>query len=123
MPPRNIKNQIRYKRYRKQNPSGCGFCVAIEQRSEQVIETVGTMSILTNLFPYARWDGRKVRRHLMVVPNRHATTLGSLSEQESDDLHTLMSRYEAEGYSFYIRSDANRSKSMAHLHGHLIHAV
>lgn len=78
------------------------------------------MAVLHNRFPYSRWDGWKVGEHLMIIPLRHATNLESLTTNELNDLTTLMRQYELDGYSFYLRSDANRSRSMAHLHGHLI---
>jgi len=120
MSPRNLKNQLRYKRYMKNNPEGCGFCRAIEEDTDQVVRTHSSLTILRNMFPYSRWDGRGVADHLMIVPKRHITDTNSLAVQESQELIELMREYDMKGYSFYIRSDTNRSKSMAHLHGHLI---
>ena len=42
---------------------------------QDVVEQVGTMMVLRNLFPYARWDAMPVQEHLMVVPGRHVLSL------------------------------------------------
>ena len=117
--PRSIKAEFGYYKYKKSKPAGCAFC-SLTESSSQVIETHSTMHILKNLFPYARWDGRKVLDHLMVVPIDHVTSLLQLDEPSTHELLTLVSRYEDDGYSFYLRSPHNKSRSVPHVHGHLI---
>ncbi len=120
---RSLKNHFAYKKYRKRNPDGCGFCTAISNGTEQVVRTENSLTILSNLFPYKQWDGRKVYDHLMIVPARHITNLAAFTSDETMEYFKILAEYESAGYSFYIRSDANRSKSMAHLHGHLLKAT
>lgn len=119
---RSLKNHIAYKKYRKQNPDGCGFCTAISDQTNQVVRTEASLTVLRNLYPYTRWDGGSVQDHLMIVPIRHITNLASFTADEMMEYFTILAEYESKGYSFYIRSDANKSKSMAHLHGHLLKA-
>lgn len=117
---RSLKHEVAYKSYRKKQEGKCGFCQAYEQSLPQVVKIHHSMMIVRNKFPYARWDGWKVGEHLMIVPVRHLTTLSELSVTEEDDFMTLMAEYDEAGYSFYHRSHANTSKSMQHIHGHLI---
>lgn len=118
--PRSFLTHIRYARFRRFDNGGCDFCSAHANKTSQLIKDVGTMAILSNRFPYSRWDGWKVGEHLMIVPARHVTSLSNLTEQESLDLMACVTDYETNGYSFYIRSHANKSKSVPHLHGHMI---
>ncbi|MBC7512678.1 HIT domain-containing protein [Candidatus Saccharibacteria bacterium] len=90
--------------------------------SPQVVAERGTMIILKARFPYARWDGWRVGEHLLVVPIRHTSSFSDMTELESADMMGIIQSYEAAGYSFYIRSASNRSRTMAHVHGHLIKA-
>ncbi len=120
---RSLKNHIAYKKYRKQNVDGCGFCTAISDQTDQVVRTEPSLTVLRNRYPYARWDGRSVQDHLMIVPTRHVTNLAAFTADETLEYFNILAEYESAGYSFYIRSDANRSKSMAHLHGHLLKAT
>lgn len=117
---RSLKNHFAYKRYRKRNPDGCGFCIALSAHTDQVVRIEHSLTILRNLFPYKFWDGRKVIDHVMIVPARHITNLAAFTPDETMEYFKILAEYESDGYSFYIRSDANRSKSMAHLHGHLL---
>lgn len=117
---RSIKHEIAYKTYRRKQAGECGFCQAYAESGEQVVKIYNSMMILRNKFPYVRWDGWRVGEHLMIVPIRHSTTLRELSIEEEDDFMTLMAEYDEAGYSFYHRSHGNKSKSMPHIHGHLI---
>ena len=117
---RSIRNELAYVSYRRHQSGGCGFCDAYTDWSDQLVRTYKSMMILRNKFPYARWDGWKVGEHLMIVPVRHITTLAEMTVDEEDDFMTLMAEYDISGYSFYHRSHGNKSKSMPHIHGHLI---
>lgn len=118
--PRSLKKEFDYYRYKRTKPDGCAFCHIEHEPSEQVIETFDHTAVLKNMFPYARWDGRKVIDHLMIIPRRHVTSLNMLSAEASVELLDLVTRYEDDGYSFYLRSPHNKSRSVPHVHGHLI---
>jgi diadenosine tetraphosphate (Ap4A) HIT family hydrolase len=117
--PRSLINLVRYILHRK-NHTACDFCAAIEDRTASVLSVHQTMVILKNAFPYSRWDGRQVRDHVLVVPRRHINQLADMTGDESSDFMDRIAAYEANGYSFYIRSHANKKRSVDHLHGHLL---
>lgn len=106
-----------YQEHRKVCGPGCGFCGAT---AEEIVEVRGTMLVIVNLFPYAAWDGMQVTEHLMVVPARHLLSKAEFTEEEAADWWQVASEYEARGYSVYTRSPGNASRSVAHLHTHLI---
>jgi ATP adenylyltransferase len=118
--PRSIRNELNYYRYKRSKPSGCAFCDIDIESSSQVVRALSHTAILKNLFPYARWDGRKVVDHLMIIPIGHVRSLNTLSQGASKELLELVTEYEDKGYSFYIRSPHNKSRSVPHIHGHLI---
>lgn len=118
--PRSIKNELSYYRYKRTKPSGCAFCEIDLGQSSQVIKRTDRMAVLRNMFPYARWDGRKVTDHLMIVPVNHVISLNKLDAVGSRELLDLVTEYEDDGYSFYIRSPHNKSRTIPHIHGHLI---
>jgi diadenosine tetraphosphate (Ap4A) HIT family hydrolase len=118
--PRSIRNELSYYRYKRTKPVGCVFCVIEPGKSDQVVWQGQHINVLKNKFPYSRWDGRKVTDHLMVVPLKHVTQLNKLSAAAVKELLDIVTDYEDRGYSFYIRSPHNKSRSVAHIHGHLI---
>ncbi|MES2876170.1 MAG: HIT domain-containing protein [Patescibacteria group bacterium] len=118
--PRSLKTELHYIRHRRKNPSGCEYCTAYDDGTSQLVGTHGSMMILKAKFPYARWDNWKVGVHLLIIPIRHTTSFASLDDSESVDMMHIIKEYEADGYSFYIRAATNRSRTMAHVHGHLI---
>jgi diadenosine tetraphosphate (Ap4A) HIT family hydrolase len=61
-----------------------------------------------------------VRDHVLVVPRRHINQVADMTGDESSDFMDRIAAYEANGYSFYIRSHANKKRSVDHLHGHLL---
>lgn len=56
----------------------------------------------------------------MVIPIDHITSLTRLSAGAATELLRIVADYEEKGYSFYIRSPHNKSRSVPHVHGHLI---
>jgi len=80
----------------------------------------GEFVVIKNRFQYAVWDGCKVLDHLMVVPKRHVGGLGELTAQEKTEYVDLLAEYEARGYSFYSRAVHSATRSIIHLHTHLI---
>lgn len=106
-----------YQDYRKTCTTVCGFCSATVN---EVVEVCGTMAVIVNRWPYAAWDGMHVVDHLMVIPARHLLGKQEFTEQEATDWWKVAAEYESRGYSVYTRSPDNASRSMAHLHTHLI---
>ena len=78
------------------------------------------MFIIANDFPYVRWLGQKVYSHLMLVPQRHVLGLSNLTPDERLDFMRAVSEYEAAGYTFYLRAQADPTRSVPHLHGHFL---
>lgn len=89
----------------------------------QILETNDTMVIVRNAFPYATWDGFDVGDHRMIVPTRHVGSLDAFNEDERNDYFELLQRYEAAHYSFYSRAPSNATRTVYHLHTHLIKPV
>ena len=118
--PRSLRNEFRYFRYKRSKPTGCAFCHIDTGSSSQVITVHTHTTVLKNLFPYSRWDGRAVVDHRMVIPIDHITSLTRLSAGAATELLRIVADYEEKGYSFYIRSPHNKSRSVPHVHGHLI---
>jgi diadenosine tetraphosphate (Ap4A) HIT family hydrolase len=118
--PRSIKNEMKYYRYKRTKQTGCAFCEIDPKSSSQVVRSLSHMAVLKNLFPYARWDGRKVIDHLMIIPIHHITSLNKLNAEAAREMLELVTEYEDHGYSFYIRSPHNKSRTVPHIHGHLI---
>lgn len=108
-----------YQEHKKTTGSGCGFCGTTVN---EVVEEHGTMRVIVNLFPYTAWDGMHVTEHLMVVPARHVLGKAEFTGAEAADWWTVVAEYEGRGYSVYTRAPGNASRSMAHLHTHLIAA-
>jgi diadenosine tetraphosphate (Ap4A) HIT family hydrolase len=108
-----------YKAYQATAAPGCGFCAT---PAGEVVEERGTVKVIVNLFPYAAWDGLSVVDHLMIVPARHLLSKAEFTGEESADWWMVAAEYEARGYSVYTRSPDNASRSVAHLHTHLIRA-
>jgi len=120
--PRSLRTELDYFFYRRTRPPGCAYCAAYQEGSGQGLAQGGTMLLMTARFPYARWDGWRVAEHLLVIPVRHTESFASFDDSETRDFMDVVKGYEADGYSFYIRSHANRTRTMPHVHGHLIRA-
>lgn len=110
----------RYKRYTT-NSSGeiCDFC-AFTIGDGRVVDESSHFWIATNLFAYNVWDDRNVDEHLMLLPKRHVTTLEELTATERADYIEQLIAYEKQNYSTYTRAPGNASKSVPHLHAHLV---
>lgn len=78
------------------------------------------MFVLDNIFPYDMWDRFEVEDHAMIIPIRHTLQLGDLTRDERLEWMDTIASYEARGYSNYTRSPENKSKSIPHLHTHVI---
>lgn len=105
---------LAYRDHMKANSAGeCDFC-----RTNQPHD--GMMRIIANDFPYAVWESREVVDHLMLVPKRHVLTFSEFTLEEKIEYFTRIEEYEALGYSCYTRAQTNPTRSVAHLHTHLL---
>jgi len=103
--------------------SGCIFCNSSEPGREELVLVRGRVSyVILNLYPYNNG-------HLMVVPNRHAPDLATLSAEEQGELMRLTRHAEmaiAEAYAPHgINIGINLGKAagagvLDHLHVHLV---
>jgi diadenosine tetraphosphate (Ap4A) HIT family hydrolase len=118
---RTRKNQAAYDKYLASLPldAPCVFC-GLNKGDDQFITESKYFKIVSNRFPYDRWDGHKVAEHIMIVPKQHTDTLKDLSFIESKEYVQLISTYEFEGYNIYARTPGSSSKSIIHQHTHLI---
>ena len=104
-------------------PDDCIFCTAAEPGRDELLLVRGRVSfVVLNKFPYNNG-------HLMVVPNRHAPNLATLSADEQAELMRLTRHAEmalTEAYAPHgINVGINLGKSagagvLDHLHVHLV---
>jgi diadenosine tetraphosphate (Ap4A) HIT family hydrolase len=104
--------------------SGCAFCGIFNEelnpQSKQIIKKVRSCSVIENIFPYDVWEQEDVGEHLMIIPNRHVTSMSDLSDDERQEMMDLFCQYEAQGYNLYTRAPQNKNRTIAHIHTHLI---
>lgn len=117
---RNRDTYRAYLTYLATATSGCCLCSIDHSPENEIIEQHSTMLVIRNRFPYAVWDSQTVAEHLMIVPVRHVLSFADFTPAESTDHFAAARRYEADGYSVYTRSQANKGRSVGHLHTHLI---
>ncbi|MEI6886678.1 MAG: HIT family protein [bacterium] len=115
---RNIDTENRYRKYRKTNNSD--LCVFCNPPNAQVIKELKYFRVLANEFPYDKWDYRQVEKHLMLVSKKHYVSLSEFSKKEKDEYTDTIIEYEKKGYNIYTRTNSNGSKSVGHVHTHLI---
>lgn len=114
---RTAETTYAYQRFQVTYTGECAFC---EDPLNQIVTTHGTMRVFRNVFPYALWDGLPVEEHLMVVPARHVLSLDEFTDTEMRDFFTLLRTHEAAGCSIYSRAPHNTSRTVGHVHTHLI---
>jgi len=98
--------------------AGCTLCY--ENNKPRIIDENSTMYVIPNRVPYDIFEQRKVTHHLMVIPKRHVESLGTLTKAEKLDYVEITGKYEAKGYNIYSRGVKSLSRSVAHLHTHMI---
>ena len=96
---------------------GCAFC-----SDDRVIvkETHAAFRTLENRFKYDVWDDHTVLEHLMLAPKRHVSVISELTDSEKREYVDLLATYEMEGYSIYSRAPVDVTRSVDHLHTHLL---
>lgn len=62
----------------------------------------------------------RVKDHLMIVPKLHRTGFAELTDEEKIEHINLVGKYEAKLYNIYTRSKGAVTRSVEHLHTHLI---
>lgn len=119
---RSIFTQLKYEKYKRVNRklTGCRFCDSASHRKRDINIDKGQLRVVSNDFPYSVWQGKKLIDHLMIVPKRHVESLLKMNDSERDELLQCIAEYEAKGYTFYLRAPADPTRSVAHLHGHLL---
>lgn len=110
------KSRKAYLSYPK--PAKCQFCDV--SQIKEIVEETHYMRVIKNRVFYDMWELRKVTHHLMAVPKRHVHSLSELTKAEAVDMMRLLGRYEAAHYNIYSRSKENVTRSVAHVHTHLI---
>lgn len=113
---------LAYREHRAALVDPCSFCLnhGAAHPGLPVVGTYGTMLVIPNDFPYVFWESRPVAEHLMVIPVRHLLTLAEMTDDETLDYVRAVREFEAKGFSVYTRAQANPSRSVGHLHTHLI---
>lgn len=111
--------QLVYNKYRRTHQDGCEFCL-FRKGHQQTVKEYRYFVHVRNNFPYAFWDSMGVSKHAMLVPKRHVARMSEFNDRESAEFMRLVSVLEDEGYSLYIRAPQNGSRTVAHLHSHLI---
>jgi diadenosine tetraphosphate (Ap4A) HIT family hydrolase len=118
-------NMYRWRRHeklyqrQKRKPGGCQFCdpaeidYRLQEQSEHAV-------VVPNKTPYDVWEHHRVLDNLMVIPKRHVTHLGELTDDELLDIMRLVAQYEEAGYNVYARTNKSPRRSQGHQHTNLI---
>ncbi len=119
---RKRREQLAYDRMPK--TTGCPFCEPdnklLNPRPRKVLQETPHMQVVSNMFPYHVWEHLDVVDHLLIVPKRHISSMADLTPSERKDMINIFCEYEAEGYSNYTRAPQAVSRSLPHIHTHLI---
>jgi ATP adenylyltransferase len=105
-------------------PAGCVFCDAPDpSRSDPLLVYTGALAyVILNLYPYNNG-------HLMVVPNRHASSLARLTRDEMNEVGLLTQRcetalreaYKLDGINVGVNLGAPAGAGIEeHVHLHLV---
>ena len=116
---RSRATQHAYKEYLKQEATqtGCPFC-----SDDRVVirDTFSEFKLLEARFKYEVWDDYKVLEHLMLSPKRHVATISELNNTEKQEYIDKLGEYESKGYTIYSRAPHDVTRSIDHLHTHLL---
>ena len=105
--------------------AGCIFCAALERvdAPDSLVVTVGrTAFVILNLYPYNNG-------HLMVVPNRHTSSLAGLTRDEMNEVglltqcceRALREAYKLDGINVGVNLGAPAGAGIEeHVHLHLV---
>ena len=112
--------QKAYDLYRAGNTNECDFCILKEDQPQQIMREGTHFYIVFARFPYNIWDNMPVEQHLMAVPKRHVKSLREFDDAERKEFMDILTEYEFNGYSVYSRAPQDSSRTMAHVHTHMI---
>lgn len=100
-----------------QSTNACDFCT---KDPKELVRQTKHAYIKTTKFKYDLWEFRDVQEHLMVIPERHVSTLVELSKAEQADIMAIIADYQAKGFNIYARAEGSITGTMQHQHTHLI---
>lgn len=112
--------QKKYKKYLKEDQPNqeCVFCRKGYLEGRAVEGSNSLFTVVQALAPYDYWDMKKVQQHLMIVPNRHISSLHSMSDAESEKYVAMVKEYAKNNYDVYVRNHESKIKTITHLHIH-----
>lgn len=118
---RSRKQEVKYRKHRRNlSPTAaCAFC-SLEADSEEYIGETAYFKIIKNIFPYSVWDEQDVIDHLMIIPKLHTDSFAPFTPEMSAEYIDLLAEFEEKEYSSYTRTPKANTKSVFHLHTHLI---
>ncbi len=96
----------------------CPFCSTVEIQT--AIKQTELFYIVRNRVPYDFFDGVPVRDHLMLIPKRHIITVAQMNDAEKVEYVTLLGSYESSDYAVYSRAVEGKTRSVEHVHTHLM---
>ena len=98
----------------------CPFCDLTNKDPREIYEETEYFYRAENIYGYDIWDGHAVSEHQMIVPKRHIATLSEMTHNEDIEYLALLKSAELDGYCAYTRGIHGVTKSVAHIHTHLI---
>lgn len=96
----------------------CPFC-----DTSQIVDIVHegkTMRVIRNRVPYDLFEDLKVQDHVMLVPKAHRTGYKEFTDEEKIEYIDLAAKYEDDFYNLYTRARGTSTRSVTHLHSHLV---
>ncbi len=97
----------------------CDFC-GFHTEHKEVQEELDYFWIVINPYGYQIWDECRVEEHLLLIPKRHIHSLSELTTKEMVQYTRVISEREENGYSVFTRPMGGKTRSVLHLHTHLI---
>jgi diadenosine tetraphosphate (Ap4A) HIT family hydrolase len=112
--------QKKYKKYLKEDKPNedCVFCRKNYLKGRAVEGSNSLFTVVEALAPYDYWDMKEVQEHLMIVPNRHISSLHDMNEAESKKYVAMVKEYAKNNYDIYVRNHRSKVKTVTHLHIH-----
>jgi diadenosine tetraphosphate (Ap4A) HIT family hydrolase len=114
----NVKHREKLQHQDIAQKRSCPFCDV--NQLEDIPEENSTMRVIRNRKMYDLFEGVKVEDHLMITPKHHRENFASFTKAERDDYFSLLASYESNGYSVYSRGVGSKTRSIKHLHTHLL---
>lgn len=102
----------------KQKNMQCPFCDL--SQVVEIIEQTEEMLVIRNHIPYDVFEGGAVTHHYMIIPRRHRKSFSAFSSNEKLDYMNVLAKYEDAGFNSYTRTMSSKTRSIEHLHTHLL---